>query len=755
MSEEKQISQVADHVRPDWVAIANGAEVKVRQAIEQLSDLLTTKNRFDLLGRVATYILLPPGGTTSAEEHAQQSEVNLEYLCSIATALPISFSLTPPSADDVQNTIDLLATICLHSSVYYTTCNKSSKQEGEELSEMSISFQMQKLHVRGDGYCHHLKQTWHDILTPHAEMFQESTGFDFVDYIKLVERLERVIEDRVNQESDLKVAPYREIFRPWRNELKSDNGLSDEFRKFLNDQSDQIEFAKRSFDEFGSPESFLVDAESNAEKRILAAHSCSFGDNEKFSGENVQFRFWPLNETLTDRNPFIRHQDKYYAFNLAKIGRNTYDFLSNALRDTNPKYWQTNFLPARDRYLEEETARLFQKALPEARVITSAFYPIKTGGKAEADIVVTIGDVLLVVECKAGAITPVAKRGEQMRVKSDVEKTVAKGLNQAKRLVAELADRGEMTIKGKNSQKIILKSEDFQWAFRVNVTLDLVNSVASNIWSLSDIGLMDSTERCWSVSLNDLRVIVDILDRSAVFLHYLIRRCDTNLLRTIEASDELDYMMYYVIQGLFFRGRNTPKENEHVQIGTYTDDLDRYYRRVQGLTDRGSKPRIALGTHTERFLDLLEKWQPKGWMTASLQFMEFDRPDREELLGKIHWQFKRIRERRSQFGFSVIGCSETKTAIALVCAQNPEVSKDVVRAKCISRCKDYGFDSMVVILVGMPVSAKAPIILCVTPNDSAPDHAKRLLAMLRFDVTEHQSKESKPGIFDGIRQDED
>ena len=39
-------------------------------------------------------------------------------------------------------------------------------------------------------------------------------------------------------------------------------------------------------------------------------------------------------------------------------------------------------------------------------------------------------------------------------------------------------------------------------------------------------------------------VIVEILDRPALFLHYLQRRLDLNALRSVDARDELDYLMH-------------------------------------------------------------------------------------------------------------------------------------------------------------------------------------------------------------------
>lgn len=752
MSDDSQPSDAIQHPGPDWGAIAASAESKVTGAVLSLCELIIARDRLELLARVATFILFSKKGSRPAEEHARKSEVNLEYLCSLATALPASQATTFPSAEEVHNIIDLLTTIHMHATVWYTAHKNLSQPDDEALAELSKSFQVQKLHVRGEGYWQHLRQTWHGLMQPHHKTLQKAVGFSFDDYLSLSDRLEKLIEDRINDEADQKHGPYRKLIQPWIAELQSEEPLSAACQHYFEIHRDEAGAARSLVETFGAPASFLVEAQNAAEEFILKTLACEFGENVPFYGTREFHQFWPLNETLTDRKPFVLHEGRYYAFNFSKIGRSAYDVVTGLFQEAESQYWQAQFLPARDRYLEEETARQFRKLLPEARIITCGFYPLKAGGLAEADIVIVMDEVLLIVECKAGAITSAAKRGGTLRVKTDVKKTIAKGLNQAERLIEELGANGELTIQNKRADKISLKADEFRWVFRVNVTLDLISSVASNILSLMDIGLVETTERCWSVSLNDLRVVVDILDIPAVFFHYLIRRFDTDQERNVEASDELDYMMYYVRQGLFFRGKNKPTENEHLTIVGYTEDLDQYYRRKQGLIAKGAKPRVVLGAHTERFLELLEKWRPKGWMTAVLQFLEFDPRDREKLLGKIHLQLKRVLREKAPFGLSVIGCTETRTAIGLACAQFPHFTKEAVRARCIQRCKEYEFDSITIILVGIPVVAQAPFIFFVTPDERVPDHAKNLLAQLRFEITESRPQTSRPGIFDGLRE---
>ena len=752
MTDDDTTSETAPPSETDWEALAESAELKVNQAILNLSKLIIAKNRLELLARVATYILFSKTGRQPAGEHAQRSEVNLEYLCSLATALPDLKAADLPSAEDVQATVDHLATIHMHSAVHYTARTKGAEPDDEALVELSKSFQVQKLFVRGDGYWDHLTQTWRSMMQPHDQAFRKAVGFTLDEYLNLSDRQQKLMEDRINLEADHKVAPYRKLLRPWIGELESGNPLSERCTQYFEEHQSQIDAARSVFDAFGSASSYLAEPQNAPEQAILSSLSCAFGENFSFRGEKGRLPFWPLNETMTDKKPFIVHEGRHYAFNFSKIGRSAYEIVSNALREANNKYWGKQFLSQRDDYLEEETARIFRKLFPMGQIISEGFYPLRTGGEVETDVVVAIGDVLLIVECKAGSITPSAKRGGKLRVKTDVGKTVAEGLNQAERLVGELVASGQFTIRGKKEGRITLRADDFRRVFRINVTLDLISSVSSNILSLTDIGLVSSTERCWSVSLNDLRVVVDILDKPALFLHYLIRRFDVDQMRNVDASDELDYMMYYVLQGLFFRGKNKLGEDQHLTISAYTEDLDNYYRRRQGLTDKGAKPRVVLGSHTERFLDLLEKWRPKGWMTASLEFLEFDPPDREKLLGKINWQLGQVLRKKAPFGLSVIGCSETSTAIGLACCEFPDLTKEMVRARCVQRCREFGFRSMVVILVGIPVSGSSPIIFCVSPDQEVSQHEKDLLAQLRFEMTVSRPQSTRAGIFDGLRE---
>jgi hypothetical protein len=377
-------------------------------------------------------------------------------------------------------------------------------------------------------------------------------------------------------------------------------------------------------------------------------------------------------------------------------------------------------------------------------VIRKVDYPLASGDRAEADIVVLCDDAILVVECKAGRLDPATKRGARLRMIADLEATIAGGLKQADRFVRELAARGTMVVTdGKTKRTITLEAGRFRHVMQVNVTLDLINVAATQVWQLQAAGLTGTVERAWSVSLNNLRVITDILDQPAVFLHYLLRRLDLNSIRRVRARDELDYLMHYVRQGLFFRQGNAPKDNEEITLTGFTEELDQYYRRVQGLTDKGDKPTVALGVLTQQVITLLQTLRPPHWLTGCLALLEFDVPDREALLAKRAEHQVRAGDPNAAYAFSVIANLESLKGLVVASASNPRIAAPLVNGRVMERSRGYGLEESIILLGGLPRWESDVHVLVASTRSTIDEGVVRLLRQLVVHVTEER-QETRP-----------
>ena len=76
------------------------------------------------------------------------------------------------------------------------------------------------------------------------------------------------------------------------------------------------------------------------------------------------------------------------------------------------------------------------------------------------------------------------------------------------------------------------------------------------------------------------------------FLHFLHRRIKAYDY-PFNSKDELDFLMYYFSEGLFFEDGKLNNLDE-VSPSGYTDKLDRYYHFKAGLVSSGEKPILQI-----------------------------------------------------------------------------------------------------------------------------------------------------------------
>jgi len=713
-------------------------------AIAQLRLLIAEYDPLELMARVATYIVSGDPDKPTDQGGPHKSEANLEYLLSLVTAHPYPTEPKFPDPDAIQRTIDLLVAIHMGVSAHLMSLPARESATEAALGDIAASFRADRLHVRGDGYWPHLRQTSLDLLRPHDAKLLEVLGFTSSDYFAFMEYMETEGQARFDADAEANIRPFVERIRPWMHENAEGQTVPknpEEFAKFWEENAAELDAAKVRFDRVHGPAVYRFAARTNAEARILAALSTAIGENADFHGRKPEHAFSPLTESRTDRRPILVHDGNYYAFHLARPQRESYTIIGDLLRAADPDYWAHKFLKARDDYLEAETARLLQRALPSAEVLQKVEYPIANGGQAETDIVVLCDDALLVVECKAGRLDPATERGAKLRMVSDLEATIAGGLKQAERFVRELAARGTMVVTdGKTKRAVTLEAGRFRHLMQVNVTLDLINVAATQLWQLQAAGLTGAVERAWSVSLNDLRVITDILDQPAVFLHYLVRRLDVNVIQRVHARDELDYLMHYVRQGLFFREGNAPKDNEKIMLSGFTEELDQYYRRAQGLTDKGEKPRVTLGLLTQQVITLLQTQRPPNWPTGCLALLEFDVPVREALLAKRGEHRSVAGDPNAAYAFSVAANFDSRRGLVIASAAIPLRAAPLVHGRVIERSRGYGLDESIILLGGIPHWDLDVQVLVASTQSTIDEGVARLLRQLVVHVTEERKE---------------
>lgn len=292
--------------------------------------------------------------------------------------------------------------------------------------------------------------------------------------------------------------------------------------------------------------------------------------------------------------------------------------------------------------LEALTREVLMQALPGARAWRNVGWT-EAGASAqgECDAMVRFDSLLLLVECKSGAVSAPARRGAPARMQREIEALLEHPSWQSQRLLEGLNAQLQGGPRVDLSQPVDL--DGVHYILRLSVTLDDFSTIQANLSTLQDAGLLGLKVRpAPTLCLADLMTIAHILGRPALFLHYVHRRMHLQGALAYE-GDELDLLGCYLRNGLLF-GDGETAGAQLIFVGMSLA-VDRYMtaRDEQLLL---TKPTRALSAWWSAMLRHLEHSRFPRSTEAALALLEVDVPDQRQLEGGLKKLMKRHRRRR-------------------------------------------------------------------------------------------------------------
>ncbi|MHA6528099.1 hypothetical protein ACX3T8_10620 [Corynebacterium pyruviciproducens] len=265
-------------------------------------------------------------------------------------------------------------------------------------------------------------------------------------------------------------------------------------------------------------------------------------DLSEFSIEDVCACLLESNLPLLDK-PFVREREGRYlvadeSLLIPAIKRNFESFLLQ-----NSLYSQF-----RGDLVENLVVQEFEQYLPEATVKSGLKYVLKGGKRGEADVLVLLGDVALVIEVKSATMYAPGPGKTSGGLFGKMRKNIGKASEQVEQLRRYIQEEHEIPLEKGG----VLHLDGIKEVHSIVVTLEDLLEVATQTGDLLDAKIISSeSEMPWIVSLNDLRLIIKLADDPAEFLTYLRRRRDPLIVRKYFAMDELDLFLRFRETGLW------------------------------------------------------------------------------------------------------------------------------------------------------------------------------------------------------------
>jgi len=250
--------------------------------------------------------------------------------------------------------------------------------------------------------------------------------------------------------------------------------------------------------------------------------------------------------------------------------------------------------------------------------------------QTEADALFLVEDVAICVEVKGRSVSHQARGGHVQRLAGDLRATVGDATEQALRLERLIRTNGGLWIE--NQQWLDLSS--IREVRSVAVCLDDMGPLATALDELVRADVIKSERFPWIVSLHDLAIVAEVVDRPAEFLLYLRRRTESEVSLNFAAIDELDLFMLFLSGQLYvepdpdrvseeFLGVRRPSAKDRrryrgqavpTRVMTHTDPLDAWvYFREGSSQEQAPKPEFNSHPAVLKLVDFLQDGRKPGW----------------------------------------------------------------------------------------------------------------------------------------------
>ncbi len=271
----------------------------------------------------------------------------------------------------------------------------------------------------------------------------------------------------------------------------------------------------------------------------------------------------------------------------------------------------------RAKYGEHRAAAVFARAFAGATVYQNLKYrDAGLGLEGEVDVMVVFERQLFLIEVKSGDFADAARDGVESRVEAVLNDLVTKAHEQAER-AARYIDSVPVAHFRDGSDVVELRKGDFDAVHLIGLTLEQLGHIVNTAGTYLREGNPDPP---WTVSVDDLDIIAEILNRPAEILHYIRRRQAYLHHPSLRNPDELGFLETYLQTSL----QDDPtrfKGYTHVMLDPASPTIDAYGNgRAVGAAVVA--PIHKIPQEVARLLDKLSETRPNGWLDASISLLD-------------------------------------------------------------------------------------------------------------------------------------
>ena len=486
---------------------------------------------------------------------------------------------------------------------------------------------------------HDLVQT---IFPSIDDFFKINFGFSVNDTLDYVNKIETMIDKKLHE----KAREVHEIVGNARKQIEGDK--KDDFLKMLDKDGCTLEnfisyFSSTHF-LWGSKNTLIINPEKFCKeegiedigkfRKYLNTFSCEIGKQFK-DFEN------PLSDNILFYKPIIKINDDSFFIPKADILHYKIDtlleYLLNDEKERKTKIWQS-YNDMKSKYLENKTYEFLSKIFPEKYLHQNLFYNFESK-RFETDLIIIYDEKIFIIESKSNHLPLSAKRGGIDSLEHSLKKIIKKAYDQANIVHRYILSKDIVEFENEKGDKILsINSKETNYDFfYINVTLENLGSIGTNLKELDVLKSFSQKKYPWSVGLYDLDIISDCLPEPAYFIHYLEQRIKAQNQNIFHSVEEIDFLGYYYKIGNFYRELLDPdlKATTISIAPEYFGVLDEHYMLGK------KKPELTIPSKLDQLIKNMQKYSQKGFIKITSLLLDFPQEQRKMIAKSIDTKFSK------------------------------------------------------------------------------------------------------------------
>jgi hypothetical protein len=351
----------------------------------------------------------------------------------------------------------------------------------------------------------------------------------------------------------------------------------------------------------------------------------------------------PLRTLPARIRPLIHLRDGYYATDPSFVRDSTYRAIQRGVIRRRPEYreeWNR-----RQRKLSESAfPDIFQNQLHGAQIDQECFYPGPLKGEwSEIDTLVTLEDVLVHIEAKAGISALVSPETNFDSHLKAIDRLVGEAYDQCSRFLEYLDSADEVPIFRRTAegyQEIRrLRLDAYRVAIPIGLTMESFTPFSSMSKELLEIRPILGRHAFVSLAIDDLLALRRFLPTTGALFHYLEVRQSSASIRHVFVHDEMDHLGSYLKHNRYDKeqldqlGSKGKRKADFLVWDGYSSEIDKYFGHSD--FERRRPPSQAIPPPFQKLLDLIAVTRRPGWIRADSMLRNLSGASRESFSQKF------------------------------------------------------------------------------------------------------------------------